>query len=56
VDVFNLTNRANFNSPVATSGGVTSSDRRNASTFLVTRSILNGGPTRTAQLNLKFTF
>jgi carboxypeptidase family protein/TonB-dependent receptor-like protein len=56
VDVFNLTNRANFNSPVATSGGVTSSDRRNASTFLVTRSILNGGPTRTAQLNVKFTF
>lgn len=48
VDVFNVLNRANFNTP--------SSDRRTASTFLISRSILNGGPTRTAQLNLKFTF
>jgi hypothetical protein len=48
VDVFNVLNRANFNAP--------SSDRRTASTFLIARSILNGGPTRTAQLNLKFTF
>ena len=48
VDVFNLTNHANFNSP--------NGDRRDAATFLIVRSILNGGPTRTAQFNLKYTF
>jgi len=47
-DVFNVTNRANFNTP--------SSDRRDVPTFLILRSILNGGPARTAQFNLKFTF
>ena len=47
-DVFNVTNRANFNTP--------SSDRRDAPTFLILRSILNGGPARTAQFNLKYTF
>jgi hypothetical protein len=47
-DVFNLTNHANFNVP--------SSDRRDAATFLVVRSILNGGPTRTAQFNLTYRF
>jgi hypothetical protein len=46
VDVFNLTNRANFNTP--------SSDRRDAATFLILRSVVN--PTRTAQLNFRFTF
>jgi len=48
IDVFNVTNRANFSTP--------SSDRRTPETFLVLRTILNGGPTRTAQLNIKFTF
>jgi hypothetical protein len=48
VDVFNVTNRENFSTP--------SGDRRTAGTFLILRSIQNGGPTRTAQLNLKFTF
>jgi hypothetical protein len=48
IDVFNVTNRANFSTP--------SSDRRTPETFLVLRTILNGGPTRTAQLNVKFTF
>lgn len=48
VDVFNVTNRANYNTPTG--------DRRDAATFLILRSILNGGPTRTAQFNLKFTF
>jgi hypothetical protein len=52
VDVFNVTNHANFNSPTA--NGV--ADRRDAATFLILRSILNGGPTRTAQFNLKYTF
>jgi carboxypeptidase family protein/TonB-dependent receptor-like protein len=47
-DIFNLTDHANFNTP--------SSDRRDAATFLIVRSILNGGPTRTAQFNLKYTF
>jgi hypothetical protein len=47
-DIFNLTNHANFNAP--------SSDRRDAATFLVVRSILNGGPTRTAQFNLTYRF
>jgi hypothetical protein len=51
-DIFNLTNHANFNAPTA--NGV--SDRRDAATFLVVRSILNGGPTRTAQFNLTYRF
>jgi hypothetical protein len=46
VDVFNLTNRANFNNP--------SSDRRDTATFLILRSVVN--PTRTAQLNLRYSF
>jgi hypothetical protein len=56
VDVFNVTNRANFNNPTATSGGVTSADRRDTATFLILRSIRGGGPTRTAQFNLKYSF
>ncbi|HUQ90020.1 MAG TPA: carboxypeptidase regulatory-like domain-containing protein [Vicinamibacterales bacterium] len=46
VDLFNVTNRANFNTP--------SSDRRDAATFLILRAVTN--PTRTAQLNLRFSF
>jgi hypothetical protein len=48
VDIFNVTNHANFNNP--------NGDRRDAATFLLVRSILNGGPTRTAQFNLKYSF
>jgi hypothetical protein len=48
VDVFNVTNRPNFNSP--------NGDRRDAATFLILSSVRGGGPTRTAQLNLKYTF
>src|SRR5262245_1464628 len=48
VDVFNVTNRANFNNP--------SSDQRDAATFLILRSIRNGGPSRTAQFNLRYDF
>lgn len=47
-DVFNLTNRANFTTP--------NGDRRDAATFLIVRSILNGGPTRTAQFNIQYRF
>ena len=46
IDVFNVTNRANFNTP--------NGDRRDTATFLILRSVVN--PTRTAQLNLRFAF
>ena len=46
VDVFNLTNRANFQTP--------NGDRRDTATFLILRAVNN--PTRTAQLNFRFTF
>jgi hypothetical protein len=55
-DIFNVTNRANFNNPVNTVGGVTSADRRDTATFLVLRSIRNGGPSRTAQFNVRYDF
>jgi len=53
VDVFNVTNHANFNNPVSANG---TADRRDTATFLIVRSILNGGPTRTAQFNVKYSF
>ena len=56
VDLFNVTNRANYNNPVSTVGPVTSADRRDAATFLILRSIRNGGPTRTAQFNIRYDF
>ena len=46
VDIFNVTNRANFNNPTG--------DRRDAATFLILRSIRNGGPSRTAQFNVRY--
>ena len=46
VDVFNVTDRANFNTPTG--------DRRDTATFLILRGVAN--PTRTAQLNFRFTF
>ena len=46
IDVFNVTNRANFSNP--------SSDRRDTATFLILRQVVN--PTRTAQLNLRYSF
>jgi hypothetical protein len=54
LDVFNVANHANFNNPTGNVGGVISSDRRDTSTFLVLRSIRRGGPTRTAQFNLRY--
>jgi len=56
VDVFNVTNRANFNNPTSTTAGVTSADRRDAATFLILRQIRNGGPSRTAQFNVRYDF
>lgn len=53
VDVFNATNEPNFARPL-NSGSA--SDRRLGATFLRLRSIENGGPTRTAQLNLRYGF
>jgi hypothetical protein len=46
VDVFNVTNRANFVNP--------NGDRRDTATFLILRSV--NSPTRTAQLNFRFVF
>jgi hypothetical protein len=46
VDVFNVTDHVNFNTP--------SGDRRTPATFLILRSA--SAPTRTAQFNLKYTF
>ncbi len=54
VDLFNVTNRANFNNPITPNG--TTADRRDTTTFLVLRSIRGGGPTRTAQFNLRYSF
>ncbi|HKB11208.1 MAG TPA: hypothetical protein VKD69_11150, partial [Vicinamibacterales bacterium] len=47
-DIFNITDRANFNNPTG--------DRRDAATFLILRAIRNGGPTRTAQFNIRYDF
>ena len=46
LDIFNVTNRANYNTP--------SSDRRDTATFLILRSTV--APTRTAQFNVKYSF
>jgi hypothetical protein len=48
LDVFNLTNRANFANP--------STDQRLPATFLRLRDVSDEGPTRTAQLNFRFGF
>jgi hypothetical protein len=53
-DLFNVTNRPNFNNPITPNG--TTADRRDTATFLVLRSIRGGGPTRTAQFNLRYSF
>src|SRR5262249_47627460 len=51
VDVVNLPNEA-----IQAISNSRSGARRDAATFLLVRSILNGGPTRTAQFNLKYSF
>jgi hypothetical protein len=48
LDVFNLTNRANFANP--------STDQRLPATFLRLRDVSDEGPTRTAQLNFRLGF
>jgi hypothetical protein len=53
LDIFNATNEPNFDNPTPTNN---SSDRRNPSTFLNLTEIFNGGPTRTAQINVRFGF
>jgi hypothetical protein len=47
-DIINVTNRANFANP--------SSDIRFPATFLIVTDIVNGGPTRTIQFNLRYAF
>ncbi|MFA5909131.1 MAG: carboxypeptidase regulatory-like domain-containing protein [Vicinamibacterales bacterium] len=52
LDVFNLTNRANFDNPTAAS-----SDRRTAATFLVLTNLRGGGGfPRQAQMGVRFAF
>ena len=48
LDVFNLTNRANFANPAG--------DQRLPATFLRLLSTSDEGPTRTAQLNFRYGF
>lgn len=48
LDVINVTNRANFANP--------SGDIRFPATFLIVTDIVNGGPTRTVQFNLRYAF
>jgi outer membrane receptor protein involved in Fe transport len=48
LDVFNLTNRANFANPAG--------DQRLPATFLRLVEVRDEGPTRTAQLNVRFGF
>ena len=54
VDVYNITNRTNFENPVNTTAGA---DRRLTATFLVP-TLLRGGSgfPRQAQLGVRFTF
>jgi hypothetical protein len=47
IDVFNLTNEPNFANPLG--------DQR-VGTFMLLTTIFNGGPTRTAQLNVRYGF
>jgi hypothetical protein len=46
LDIFNVTNHVNFNTPAG--------DLRSPSTFLVRRTTIS--PVRTAQLNFKYSF
>lgn len=48
LDIINLTNRTNFANPAG--------DIRFPATFLVLTGIVNGGPTRTLQFNLRYAF
>ena len=53
LDIFILTNEANFANPT-NNGGL--ADRRLAATFLQLTALVDGSPTRTAQINLRFGF
>jgi hypothetical protein len=48
LDIINLANRANFANPAG--------DIRFPATFLIVTDIVNGGPTRTLQFNLRYAF
>jgi hypothetical protein len=57
LDVFNLGDRANFANPVnANVNSVNAADRRLAATFLRITAVSDEGPTRTAQINLRYGF
>jgi hypothetical protein len=53
LDLFNVTNEPNFSSPITAN---TSSDRRVPASFLVLTQVVDGSPTRTAQLNFRYGF
>jgi hypothetical protein len=53
LDLFNVTNEPNFASPITAN---TSSDRRVPASFLVLTQVVDGSPTRTAQLNFRYGF
>jgi len=61
LDIYNITNRANFENPTTTSGGVTvpggSTDRRLPATYLVLTNLRGGGGfPRQAMMGARFTF
>ncbi len=56
VDVLNLTNRANFENPTAAQTNLAGIADRRRSDFLVLTSLLGDGPTRTAQIGVRWQF
>ena len=56
LDIFNLTNEPNFANPTNVTNPATLADRRVAATFLQLTALVDGSPTRTAQINLRYGF
>jgi hypothetical protein len=56
LDVFNASNEPNFANPITAAAQNTASDRRVPASFLVLTQVVDGSPTRTAQINLRFGF
>jgi hypothetical protein len=57
LDLFNVADRVNFANPVnAAVNSVNAADRRLAATFLRITAVSDEGPTRTAQINLRYGF
>ena len=56
LDIFNLTNEPNFANPTNVTNPAVLADRRVAASFLQLTALVDGSPTRTAQINLRFGF